>query len=93
MLDGNVREDVLKRLRRITGQTEGLHRMVDEGRYCIDILHQIAAVEGALHRAGSVILRNHLETCVSSAYECEDGCDKREKISELVKLFDSMRPK
>jgi DNA-binding FrmR family transcriptional regulator len=93
MLDGATRENVLKRLRRITGQTQGLQRMVEDGRYCIDILNQVAAVEAALHRAAATILRNHLETCVSSAFECESACDKRDKIAELVKVFDSLRPK
>ena len=93
MLDGNVKEGVLKRLRRVGGQVQGLQRMVEERRYCIDILNQVAAVEAALHRAAAIILKNHLETCVTDTFECEKQCDKREKIAELVRVFESMRPK
>ena len=93
MLDGNFKEDVLRRLRRVGGQVEGLQRMVTERRYCIDILHQVAAVEAALHRAAAIILKNHLETCVADTFECRKQCDKREKINELVRVFESMRPK
>ena len=93
MLDGNVKEAVLKRLRRINGQVQGLQRMVEERRYCMDILNQVSAVEAALHRAAAIILKNHLETCVTDTFECEKQCDKREKINELVRVFESMRAK
>ena len=93
MLDGKIKQAVLTRLKRINGQVQGLQRMVDEPRYCIDILNQVAAVEAALHRAAAIILKNHLETCVTDTFECEKQCDKREKINELVRVFESMRPK
>ena len=93
MLDGDVKEAVLKRLRRVGGQVQGLQRMVEERRYCIDILNQVAAVEAALHRTAAIILKNHLETCVTDTFECEKQCDQREKINELVRVFESMRPK
>lgn len=93
MLDGNVKEAVLKRLRRINGQVQGLQRMVEERRYCMDILNQVSAVEAALHRAAAIILKNHLETCVTDTFECEKQCDKREKINELIRVFESMRAK
>jgi len=93
MLDGNVKIAVIKRLKRINGQVQGLQRMVEQRRYCIDILHQVAAVEAALHRAAAIILKNHMETCVATAFECKKPCDRREKIAELVRVFESMRPK
>ncbi len=93
MLDGTLRKAVLTRLKRINGQVQGLQRMVEERRYCIDVLHQVAAVEAALHRAAAIILKNHLETCVSDTFECEKQCDKRDKVDELVRVFESMRPK
>ena len=93
MLDGATREAVRKRLNRIAGQVQGLQRMVDGERYCIEVLQQIAAVEAALHKVGGIILKNHLETCVHDAYECRDGRDQRRKIQELIQVFESMRPK
>jgi len=93
MLDGNVKQAVLARLKRINGQVQGLQRMVEERRYCIDILHQVAAVQAALRRAAAIILKNHLETCVTDTFECEKPSDKREKIDELIRVFESMRPK
>lgn len=93
MLDGNVKNAVLKRLKRINGQVQGLQRMVEDRRYCIDILNQVAAVEAALHRSAAIILKNHMETCVVAAFECRKPSDKREKIDELVRVFGSMRPK
>ena len=93
MLDGATQETVRKRLNRIAGQVQGLQRMVDSERYCIDVLQQIAAVESALHRVGGIILKNHLETCVSDAYKCRNTSDQNQKIQELIQVFDSMRPK
>ena len=93
MLDGDVKDAVLKRLKRITGQVRGLQQMVEDRRYCIDILNQISAVEAALHGAAAIILKNHMETCVADAFKCKKACDKREKIEELVRVFESLRPK
>ena len=93
MEDARVREAALRRLNRITGQLQGLRRMVEEGRYCIDVLTQIKAAEAALHSLAKLVLRNHLETCVADAFESEDGADRREKIAELTRVFAGMRPK
>ena len=93
MLEGDARGAAMRRLSRIAGQVKGLQRMVEEGRYCIDVLQQIAAVEAALHRVGGIILKNHLETCVSEAFESSLPGEQQRKIAELVHVFDSMRPK
>ena len=93
MEDAKVREAALRRLNRITGQLQGLRRMVEEGRYCIDVLTQIKAAEAALHSLAKLVLRNHLETCVADAFESEDAADRREKIAELTRVFEGMRPK
>lgn len=81
------------RLNRITGQLQGLRRMVEEERYCIDVLTQIKAAEAALHSLAKLVLRNYLETCVADAFESEDAADRREKIAELTRVFEGMRPK
>ena len=85
--------DLLKRLRRIEGQIAGLSRMVQDDRYCVDILHQIRAAEEGLHRVGEILLANHLETCVTRAFASKDTEDRRERIAELVSLYKGMRPK
>jgi len=91
MLEGNLRRSVQQRLRRIAGQVQGLERMVEQKRYCIDILQQIAAVEAALHRVAGIILRNHMETCVSDAFQADRMSDRQDKIRELVQVFESFK--
>jgi len=93
MIEGTTQKETLQRLRKIHGQAAGLLRMVEEQRYCIDVLTQIAAVERALHRVAEIILRNHMETCVATAFRSKDGRDRREKTAELMRIFSSMRPK
>lgn len=81
------RERVLARLRKIAGQVAGIQRMVEEDRYCVDVLHQIAAVEGALDRVGHIVLASHVETCVTSAIESGKPRERREKLDELMDVF------
>jgi DNA-binding FrmR family transcriptional regulator len=66
-VDPEIKERNLKRLRRIEGQVRGLQRMVDEDRYCADILTQIASVHEALRSVGRELMRNHLRHCAASA--------------------------
>jgi len=75
-----VKKDSLTRLKRIAGQVGGLQRMVEEEKYCIDILIQIAAVRAALDKVGLVILKGHLQTHVTEAIEEGKG---QELIDEL----------
>ncbi|MCH9021573.1 MAG: metal-sensitive transcriptional regulator [Planctomycetes bacterium] len=88
-----IREETTKRLNRIAGQVNGLKRMIEQGRYCIDILTQFKAVERALHSVGEMILDNHLKTCVTEAFKSNDAQDSEEKIAELMKVFSGMRAK
>ena len=81
----------IKRLRRIEGQVRGVIRMLEEGRYCIDVLHQMQAVKAALARAESEILKDHAATCVVSAIESGNEKVQREKVSELIELFDRLK--
>ncbi|HEX6307991.1 MAG TPA: metal-sensitive transcriptional regulator [Longimicrobiales bacterium] len=66
-VDAGIKDRNLKRLRRIEGQVRGLQRMVDEDRYCADILTQIASVQEALRSVGRELMRNHLKHCATSA--------------------------
>ncbi|MEM6448618.1 MAG: metal-sensitive transcriptional regulator [Cyanobacteria bacterium P01_D01_bin.123] len=81
----------IKRLRRIEGQVRGVIRMLEEGRYCIDVLHQMQAVKAALARAESEILKDHAAICVESAIESGNEKVQRQKVSELIELFDRLK--
>jgi CsoR family transcriptional regulator, copper-sensing transcriptional repressor len=76
-----------KRLSRIEGQVRGLSKMVDEERYCIDIVTQISAVRAALRRVEEEILRDHVAHCVEHAISSGNKADQREKISELMAVI------
>jgi DNA-binding FrmR family transcriptional regulator len=81
------KSSTVKRLKRIEGQVRGVARMVEEERYCIDILHQVQAVKAALSKVEDAILSDHAASCVSEAIASGDEADQREKFSELVDLF------
>jgi DNA-binding FrmR family transcriptional regulator len=78
----------LKRLSRIEGQVRGLSRMVEEDRYCIDIVNQIAAVRAALRRVEEQILRDHIAHCVEHAIVSGNASDQRRKITELMDVLE-----
>ncbi|MDA8253091.1 MAG: metal-sensitive transcriptional regulator [Rhodospirillales bacterium] len=79
-----IRKAVAARLKRIEGQVGGLLRMVDQDRYCVDVLTQIAAVRAALHKVEEQILRDHVSHCVADAFASGDVADQRHKVEELV---------
>jgi len=81
----------INRLRRIEGQVRGLQRMMEDDRYCIDILHQFQAVKAALARAESAVLKDHAAHCVADAIASGDAAEQRTKFSELVDLFERTR--
>lgn len=83
----DIKAATRKRLSRIEGQVRGLAKMVEEDRYCIDIVTQIAAVRAALDRAEDEILRDHVATCVEHAISSGDKTDQRRKIAELMDVF------
>lgn len=80
-----------KRLKRIEGQVRGLVRMIDEDRYCIDVITQISAVRAALARVESEILQDHVGHCVHHAVASGNKTDQRQKIAELVELLNRNR--
>lgn len=81
------RAPIIKRLNRIAGQVSGVARMLDEDRYCIDILTQVQAVKAALSKVEDMILADHAATCVSDAIKSGDPNKQRAKFEELVGLF------
>jgi len=78
---------LLGRLSRIEGQMRGIAKMVEEDRYCIDILNQIEAVKAALRRVETEVLKGHAAHCVAHAIKSGDARDQTEKFNELVELF------
>lgn len=84
-------DDLIRRLRRIEGQVRGLQKMVEERRYCVDILTQIEAATAALARVQDRILEAHLNHCVADALEGEDRAARREKVEEVVTLLKKYR--
>lgn len=77
----------LKRLNRIEGQVRGLAGMVEEERYCIDIMTQIAAVRAALRRVEEEILHDHVAHCVQNAIDSGNSAEQKRKIAELVEAL------
>ena len=80
----DIKASCQKRLSRIEGQVRGLSKMVDEDRYCVDIVTQIAAVRAALRRVEEEVLRDHVAHCVESAIASGNKADQRQKIAELM---------
>jgi DNA-binding FrmR family transcriptional regulator len=83
----DIKASVQKRFSRIEGQVRGLSRMVDEDRYCIDIVTQITAVRAALRRVEEEVLKDHVAHCVEHAIASSDKADQRKKISELMEVM------
>lgn len=86
-MDEEIRAGVLNRLRRIEGQVRGLQRMVEDDRYCGDVLTQVASVRQALQSTAHVITRNHLETCVTDALRSGDEAAARRTYDEIMQLL------
>ena len=81
-----TRDNVDRRLARIEGQVKALRRMVSEDRYCIDIARQVQAARAALSSLESIILDDHIATCVQHALE-DNLSDREAKIDELIKVM------
>jgi DNA-binding FrmR family transcriptional regulator len=85
--DAEARAKIVNRLRRIEGQIAGLARMVEDDRYCIDILTQMQAAKAALSKVEDAILADHAAHCVAAAIRSGDAADQYQKFSELVDLI------
>ena len=87
MIDEVAKKDALGRLKRIGGQIGGIERMVDKERYCIDIVNQITAVKRALDQTALIIMKKHIETCVSEAIKKDNSQDKIDELLDTVDKF------
>ena len=88
MLSANEQRQFAARLRRVEGQVAGIRRMIDDDKYCVDILLQIAAARAALGRVGRLVLESHVNTCVASAMTNGDDSERQEKLRELLDVFE-----
>ena len=91
VMDEKQKKSKLARLGRIEGQVRGVARMVEENRYCIDVLTQIRAVRAALDKVEQEILHDHLKHCVSDAFAGGSAHDRQAKIDELIEVLGRSR--
>jgi DNA-binding FrmR family transcriptional regulator len=84
-------ESQLTRLNKIEGQLKGIRRMIEERRYCVDIIDQIKAIRGALDQVQMGVLEKHVHHCVRESVEARDGSQLEDKVEELVKVLGKMR--
>lgn len=81
------KQQLLNRLKRIEGQVRGVHQMVENDRYCVDILHQISAIQSAVNKVSLALLEDHTQHCVAKAIKNNNG---EEAISELMDVMRTM---
>ncbi len=82
-----LRDELLERLRKIEGQVRGLQRMVEDGRYCIDVLTQLAAARQGLNRVGLLILERHLKGCVVNAIRAGEEERAAKELHQVLLRF------
>lgn len=87
MIDETTKAKALGRLRRIEGQVQGLQRMIASEAYCVDILLQVSAVQGALEQVQKLLLGRHIESCVADALRSGSKGDRQRRIDELLDVF------
>ncbi|WP_264841815.1 metal-sensitive transcriptional regulator [Caldinitratiruptor microaerophilus] len=86
-VDPETRKEIRHRLLRIAGQVQGLQRMLDEDRYCVDVLIQVEAAREGLRQVGRLLLRSHLETCVTDAVRRGDGPAAYDELIAILYKF------
>ncbi|HSM57120.1 MAG TPA: metal-sensitive transcriptional regulator [Candidatus Sulfomarinibacteraceae bacterium] len=86
-MEETVRQDITRRLASAAGHLKGIERMVDEDKYCIDVIQQVQAVQAALNKVNTMILDNHLRTCVTTAIRGEDPDEREQVLKEVTSVF------
>lgn len=87
MLSDDEKGKLANRLRRVMGQVTAVERMIAEDEYCVDILMQIAAANGALGKVGQMVLESHIHSCVNNAMRDGTKKEREEKLEELITIF------
>lgn len=77
-------------LKTAKGQIDGILNMIENDRYCIDVMTQVMSTQAILKKVNSIILKGHLQSCVNNAFESGDKEEQAEKIDEIIKLLDKM---
>ena len=91
MAENPSHKEELERLRKIEGQIRGVQKMIEGGRYCVDILQVLSSIQGAIEKVEDHILRKHLEGCVSHAVQSGSAKDRSEKFNEILELISKFR--
>jgi len=86
-MDAETKRRTLARVRRIVGQAQGIQRMVEDDKYCVDILLQISAVQGALEQVSKILMARHIESCVADSLQAGSERERARKIDELIEVF------
>ncbi|MBC9874482.1 metal-sensing transcriptional repressor [Macrococcoides bohemicum] len=81
------KEKMVKRLKRIEGQVRGIQKMIEEDRYCVDILIQISAIESALKQVGFSVTERHMNHCVSDAIKKGEGTESIDELMKVLRQF------
>jgi DNA-binding FrmR family transcriptional regulator len=86
MVNDDTKEMLRPRIKRVIGQIEGVEKMIEEERYCIDIINQVNAVRRALEQVALIVMKRHMESCLTEAIKGKKG---QEKIDEIVNSIDA----
>ena len=87
-MDNELKKTVTRRLASASGHIKGIERMVDEDMYCIDVIQQLQAVQSALNKVKTIMLDNHLRTCVTTAIQGDDASEREQMLKEITSVFD-----
>ncbi len=90
-MDDQTKAATVRRLQSVEGHVRGIARMVEEDKYCIDVIHQIEAVQAALDKINQMILENHLRTCVTTAIRGDDAARREAAIGEILEVFSASK--
>ena len=87
-MDESTRKAITRRLASASGHLKGIERMVEEDTYCIDVIKQIQAVQAALNKVSTMMLDNHLRTCVTTAIQGDDPTERERMLEEVTSVFE-----
>lgn len=86
-MDDQTKKAITRRLASATGHLKGIQRMVEEDTYCIDVIRQIQAVQAALDKVNTLMLDNHMRTCVTTAIKGDDAEEREKMLAEISSVF------
>ncbi len=88
-MDTSTKKTITRRIATAAGHLKGIERMVNEDVYCIDVIKQVQAVQAALNKINTLILDNHLQTCVTTAIQGDDVEERKQLLSEISAVFEA----